>query len=218
MNWKKLCCAATIASGVASAQIWEFGVVGGLGYAPNLSVRQASATASAGLGHGAAVGVYGGEDTYRHFGGEVRYLYSFGNLEASSNGASVRFGRRTHTIAGDILIYPRPTESRVRPFLALGGGVEILDGTGRESAAQPLGQFVALTHTRETLAVGDVGAGFKIALSEHLRLRIEAHDYAGPSPKKVIAPAPGASIGSFMNEIVGTISLAFAWSGRIEAR
>jgi hypothetical protein len=218
MNWKKLCYATMLASGVASAQIWELGVIGGLGYAPNLSVKEGSATASAGLGHGAAVGAYGSEDTYPHFGGEVRYLYSFGNLEASSNGTLVRFGRRTHTITGDILIYPRPTESRVRPFLALGGGVEILDGTGRESAAQPLGEFVALTHTRETLAVGDVGAGFKIGLSEHLRLRIEAHDYAGPSPKKVIAPAPGASVGGFMNNIVGTVSIAFAWSGRLEGR
>jgi hypothetical protein len=218
MNCKELFCAAILASGAAFAQGWELGVGGGFSYAPSLSVTEPSATASVGIGRGGVAGAYGGEDRYRYFGGEVRYLYGFGNLQASSNGTSVSFARRIHTITGDMLGYLRPTGSRVRPFLALGGGVEILDGTGAESAAQPLGNFVALTHTRETIPVGGVGVGFKIDLGKHLRLRIEADDYMGPSPGKVITPAPGASIGGFMNNIVGTASFALTWRETDEAR
>jgi hypothetical protein len=211
MNWRKLFCAAIVASGAAFGQGWEVGIIGGYSYAPNLSVTEGSASASAGIGHGGLIGAYGGEDTYRYFGGEVRYLYGFGNLEASSGSTSVSFSRHTHIITGDILGYFRPTESRVRPFVIFGGGVMVLEGTGAESAAQPLGNFVAFTHTRETLAVGDVGVGVKIGLRKYLNLRIEAHDYLGPSPSQVIAAAPGASIGSFMNNVASTASLAFAW-------
>ena len=176
MNWKKLFCAAILATVTAFAQGWELGAVGGFSYAPNLCVTEGSATASAGIGHGGVVGAYGGEDLYRYIGGEVRYLYGFGSLQASSNNTSVTFARRTHTITYDILGYLRPTGSRVRPFLAVGGGAEIVSGIAAESAAQPLGNFVALTHTRQTLGVGDVGVGLKISISKRLRLSLEAHD------------------------------------------
>jgi hypothetical protein len=214
MNWKKLFCTAILASGTAFAQGFELGAVGGFSYAPSLGVTaslgvtESPATASAGLGHGGVAGAYGGEDAHRYIGGEVRYLYGFGSLQASSDNTSVTFARRTQTVTFDLLGYLRPTESRLRPFLTLGGGVEVVSGTGAESAAQPLGNFVALTHTRETLGVGDVGVGLKISLSKHLRFRLEAHDYMSPSPDKVLAPAPGASIGSFTNNIVGTASIA----------
>jgi hypothetical protein len=211
MDWTKLFSSAILAAGAAFAQSLEFGAAGGFSYAPSLSVTEAAATASVGIGHGGVVGAYLSEDTYRYFGGEVRYLYGFGDLQASSGSTSVSFGRSTHIITFDILGYLRPRESRVRPFLALGGGAEILDGTGAESATQPLGNFVALTHTRETLGVGDVGVGFKIALSRRLSFRIEAHDYLGPSPGKVITPAPGASISGFMNNIVATASIGWTW-------
>jgi hypothetical protein len=214
MNWKRLVCAAILAGGTAFAQGWELGAVGGYSYAPSLGVTEGSATASAGIGHGGVVGAYGGEDPYRYIGGEARYLYGFGSLQASSNNTSVTFTRHTQTITYDILGYLRPTGSRVRPFLALGGGVEIVSGTGAESAAQPLGNFVALTHTRETLGVGDVGVGLKISVSRRVRLSLEAHDYMSPFPDKVIAPAPGASIGGFMNNIVGAASIALVLGDR----
>jgi hypothetical protein len=212
MNWTKLFLSAILAGGAAFAQGWELGASGGFSYAPNLSVTEPPATASAGIGHGGVAGAYLSDDMYRYFGGDLRYLYGFGDLQASSSNTSVSFSRRIHLVTFDIVGYLRPTESRVRPFMALGGGVEVLDGTGAESAAQPLGNFVALTHTRQTLGVGDVGVGFKIALSKRLRFRIEAHDYMGPSPGKVIAPAPGASISGFMNNVVATASIAWAWS------
>ncbi len=211
MNWRNLFCAAILASGAAFAQGWELGVIGGFSYSPDLSVSGNGSNVSAGIGHGGVVGAYGGEDTYRYFGGEVRYLYGFGNLQASGGNTSVSFGRHTHIITGNILGYFRPTGSKVRPFISFGGGAEVVEGTGMESAAQPLGNFVALTHTRQVLGVGDLGVGVKIGLTKLLRFRIEAHDYLGSSPTNVIAPAPGVSIGGFMNNIVGTASLALTW-------
>ncbi len=209
MNWKNLFCAAILASGSAFAGEWELGLMGGFSYSPDLGVTgNGSSGVSAGIGHGGEVGVYGGDDTYRYFGGEVRYLYGFGDLQASSGNTTVNFSRSTHIITGNILGYFRPTESKVRPFISFGGGAEEVNGTGMESAAQPLGNFVALTHTRQLLGVGDIGVGIKIGLSKRLRFRVEAHDYLGSSPSQVLAPAPGASIGGFMNNIIATASLA----------
>ena len=59
--------------------------------------------------------------------------------------------------------------------------------------------------------MGSVGAGFKVAVSPKLGLRFEVHDFITPFPKQVIAPAPGATIGSFLNDFVvmGGISFTF---------
>ena len=211
MNWRKLFCAALLASGAAWAQGWEVGVIGGYAYSPKLDVTARSGHASAGLEKGAVVGVYGGQDTYRYFGGEARYLYRFGDAAVSSGGTSASLAAHSQILTGDILGYFRPTGSRIRPFVALGGGVKVINGTGRESATQPLGNFVALTHTREVLAVGDLGFGIKASLSTHVRFRVEAHDYLGQNPHKVLAPAPGASISGVMHDVIGMASIAYTW-------
>jgi hypothetical protein len=211
MNWKKCFCVAVLASGAAFAQGWEAGLIGGFAYSPKLDVDGRTGSAKAGFKDGVAVGVYGGEDTYRYWGGEARYLYRSGDLSASSGGTSTSFGAATHILTGDILGYFKPTGARVRPFIIFGGGIKFVRGTGSESAAQPLGNFVALTHTQQVLGVADVGAGFKMNLRKHFRLRIEAHDYISTPPRKVLAAAPGASLSGILNDIVGTVSLAYTW-------
>jgi hypothetical protein len=212
MNWTRIFCAAMLASGAVFAQGWEVGVIGGFSDSPSLDVKSTVATGSAGLGRGTTVGVYGGEDMYRYWGGEARYLYGFGDLRLSSGSTSVSsFSRSTHLITGDILAYFRPTSSKFRPFAAFGGGVEVVGGTGAESASQPLGYLVALTHTRETVPVGDVGIGIKFAMTDHVRLRLEGHDYIGKTPTDVLAPAPGVSIGGVTNNFVGSVSIGFGW-------
>lgn len=211
MNSTRLLCAALLTTAAAWAQGYEIGVIGGFGYAPGLNVTNKSGSATAGLSNGAVAGAYAGEDSYRRFGGEIRYLYRFGGLKVSSGGTSATMDGESHIVTGDLLWYLRPTGSRFRPFLEGGGGVKLIRGTGAESATQPLGNFVALTHTHEVLGVGDAGIGIKYGLSKHMRLRIEAHDYIGQAPHKVIAPAPGSSIGSIMNDIVGTASIGFTW-------
>ena len=195
----------------AFAQTWEVGATGGYGFTSNLTVKNAAGSATTGLKPGAALGVFGGGDTYNYWGGEVRYLYHYSDLKLSSGGTSVDFGGHEHIMEGDFLAYFRPQSSRIRPFFSFGGGVKLLVGTGVESTKQPLGTFAALTATREVLPTADVGFGVKIDLRNHVRLRLEVRDYISPAPDKVIAAAPGASISGWLNDVMGLGGLSYTW-------
>jgi hypothetical protein len=213
---KSLTCAAVMfaaAAGLASAQEsqWEVGVIGGVGFSPNLTVRNATTSASASIRPGLTVGVYGGQDTYRFWSGEATYLYRDGNLRLSGNGQSVTFGAHTHLITGDFLAHFKPRGARIRPFVSFGGGIEVMEGTGQESFNQPLKTLAALTATREVLPVGEVGGGVKVRVANHLLLRVQARDYISKAPHEVIAPAPGARLSGIRNDIIGTAALALTW-------
>jgi len=205
--------------GVAQAQMtgqeagphWEIGALGGFGWTNDLTVKGPAGSATTGLKSGAAIGVFGGDDTYNYFSGEARYLYRFNDLKLSSGNTSVDFGAHTHIAEGALLLHFRPRASHMRPFIAFGGGIKVLEGTGMESAAQPLGRFAALTATREILPTGDVGFGIKWNLRPHTRLRVEVRDYISSTPHKVIAAAPGASISGVMNDITGLVGLSYIW-------
>ena len=204
--------ACGLMAGVAHAQEWEVGAIGGYGYnTPDFTVKSGSATASAGFATGGVVGVFGGGDTYNYWSGEARYLYRYSNAKLSSGSTTVDFGAHTHIANADILAHFRPRESRIRPFIAFGGGVKVLVGTGAESAAQPLGRLAALTATQETLPVGDVGFGVKVAVTKSLRFRFEVQDFISPTPSKVIAAAPGASASGILNDIVGSVAVSYTW-------
>ena len=119
-------------------------------------------------------------------------MYRAGDVKLEGSGKSVSFGAHTHLITGDFLAHFRPRGAHIRPFISFGGGIEVMVGTGQESATQPLGNLAALTATREVLPVGEAGVGVKVQLSKHLRLRVQVRDYFSQAPNDVIAPAPGA--------------------------
>ena len=100
---------------------------------------------------GAAIGFFAGEDMYRYWSGEANYLFRTGDFKVEGGGRSATMAAHTHIITGDILAHFRPKGARIRPFISFGGGVEVLQGTGQESANQPLGNLVALTATRRPL-------------------------------------------------------------------
>src|SRR6266404_1569499 len=133
-----LCAAVVFAATatLASGQVWEVGAIGGFGYSPSLTVKNATTSASAGMKKGVTVGFYAGEDMYRYFSGEANYLYRTGDLKLEGSGRSVSFGAHTHIITGDFLGHFRPVGARIRPFISVGGGIEIMQGTGQESATQ----------------------------------------------------------------------------------
>ena len=196
---------------LASAQEWELGAIGGFGYSPSLTVKNATTSASTGMKTGFTVGVYAGEDMYRYFSGEANYLYRTGDLKLEGSGKSVSFGAHTHIITGDFLGHFRPRGARIRPYISVGGGIEVVQGTGQESATQPLGNLAALTATREVLPVGEVGAGVKIQLSKHLLLRVQVRDYISQSFNDVIAPAPGATTSGLRQDVIGMGAFALTW-------
>ncbi len=207
---KGLICALFLTA-TAFAGEWEVGAIGGVGYSPSLTVSNGSQSANTGLKNGLAVGVFAGEDMYKYFSGEANYLYREGDFKLESGSTKVAFGGHTHLITGDFLAHFTPRGSRIRPFISFGGGIEVMEGTGIESASQPLGNLAALTATQEVVPVGEVGAGVKFELTKHLRLRVQVRDYLSKAPNEVIAPAPGASLSGILNDVVGTAAISLTW-------
>ena len=206
-----ICVLLTLAATAVSAQEWEVGAVGGFGYSPLSTIKNPTTSAQAGLAHGAAIGFYAGQDM-KHFSGEVNYLYRLSDFKLQSANQSVTFGGHTHLITGDFLAHFRPLGARVRPYISFGGGIEALQGTGKESATQPLGNLAALTATREVLPVGEAGVGVKVQLSNRIRLRFQVRDYISSPPHDVIAPAPNASFqSSIVNDIMATGGIGLTW-------
>lgn len=195
----------------AYGQEWYAGVTAGYAFAPDLTVTSGSASANTGFNNGYAAGAFFGGDTYSYWGGEVRYLYRQSDLKLSSGGTSAHLAGNTNILNADFLWHLRPRESPLRPFFAFGAGMRFLDGTGAVSASQPLGNFAALTNTRETMPVADVGFGIKANFHKSWQFRAEVHDYIGPAPHKVIAAAPGATLSGWLNDIIGTASIAYRW-------
>ena len=203
--------AATAAYANAQDQQWEIGAVGGFGYSPDLTVSNSTTSASTGVKKGFAIGFFAGQDMYRYWSGEANYLYRAGNLKLEGGGKSASFDAHTHLITGDILAHFRPRGSKIRPFISFGGGIEVMEGTGTESATQPLGNLAALTHTSEVLPVGEAGVGVKIQVAEHIRLRVQVRDYFSKAPDEVIAPAPGAHLSGVRQDVIGTVAIGFSW-------
>lgn len=200
-----------LSAGAAMAQTYEVGATGGYGFSGDLTAKSATGSATTGLKRGATLGVFGGQDMYEHWSGEARYLYHFSDLKLSSGGTSVDFGAHEHIMEGAFLYHFEPRDSRVRLYLSVGGGMKVLEGTGLESSNQPLGKFAALTATQELLPTGDVGAGVKINLREHMRLRLEVRDYISKAPTKVIAPYPGVVLNGVLNDVMGLAGISYTF-------
>jgi hypothetical protein len=194
-----------------SAQ-WELGVVGGYGFRRDVTVSsEAGATAKARLDSGYAFGAFGGYNDYEYLSGEARYLYQRSPLRLQSGSVEVTEPAHTHVIHFDVLIHTAPRRAAVRPFVALGGGLKVFQGTGVDRAAQPLSNFAILTNTQEVKPLFSPAAGLKVRLSNHFSIRAEARYYLSPVPDKIIAPAPGASMSGWLHDIVPLFGIMGTW-------
>lgn len=206
MKW--LTCVLAFAFAPACMGQWEMGVLGGYGFPREVDVNSRSGVSGkTGFKHGAAFGVMAGDDMHNYLGGEVRYLYRMGDMKLKTPGADVQFDAQSHLIHFDLLFYARPKRERVRPFIAVGGGARIFQGTGVESSYQPGSSLVVLTHTRETTPLASVGAGVKVRATGRISFRVEMRDYISPLPTKLIAPMGGSTVGSWMHDIVPMVGL-----------
>lgn len=200
-----------ISASAAFAQKWEVGAgVGGSFYTTE-DYKNAVSSAKAGLSDGLAASVWLGNNSSNLIGGELRYDFEASDLHLSSGGASTSFGAQTHAFHYDFLLHFTPRGSRVRPFVAGGGGVKLYRGTGTEAAFQPLSSFALLTKTNDTKGLISVGAGIKVALAHALQLRLDVHDYITPFPKKVIAPALGATTSGWLQDFVVMAGLSITF-------
>lgn len=189
----------------------DLGVLGGFGTATSMTATAGGSSASAGFQPGAGLGALLGDDQTNLLGGEVRYLMLFDNLKISQGGTQATFSGRSHIIHYDFLLHARPRRSPVRPFLAAGGGIRFIEGTGAQQVYQPLSQYALLTQTHELTALISAGGGVKFRISSRVYLRTEIRDYLSPHLSKVIAASPGASVHGWMNEFVPLAALTYTF-------
>ena len=200
--------AATPNSGAAASNSetavpkWEIGVLGGAGFYNSASVSSPGGSGNAGIKNGLAVGAFVGNDMYKLLGGELRYEFLPGDLKVSSGGSLATFTGQAQALHYDFLVHLTPAGSRIRPFVSAGAGVKLYQGTGKATTTQALSSLALLTNTHEIAALGVFGGGVKAQITPHFVLRFEVQDFLTPFPRQVIAPAPGAKISGFLNDIV----------------
>ena len=195
----------------AAQQQWEIGGALGYGIYKNQKVSSDTVEGTAGFRHGLAFSINGGQDLYRYIGGEIRYTYRANDLKLNSEGTNVRFSGEAHAIHYDLLLNTAPKGSRIRPFVALGGGVKVFRGTDRESEFQPLNRLALLTRTHQVKPLISLGAGVRIALSRNAILRLDIRDYITPFPDEVIVPVPPTRLNGWLHDFVPMIGVGFVF-------
>lgn len=201
---------ASVGLGACLAQQYEVGGAAGGGFAKSATVTAPAGTAAAGFQAGPAFGFVLGHNMYRVVGGEVRYSFLKHDLKLNSGGTTPTFGGQAHAVHYDVLLHPAKFGS-AQPFAAVGGGMKIYRGTGKEAAYQPLGNFAYLSKTQEVKPMLSVGGGVRVKLGERLWLRTEFRDYVTPFPKKVIMPARGAKITGWVHDIVPMVGISYSF-------
>lgn len=206
-----LCSLALGLAGACAAQQWELGAAGGFGFSTDATVSRGADSAKAGLKPGAAFGVFIVQNMYKHISGEVRYTFQMDDLKVSSGGTEATFTGQSHSLHYDLLYMAGGKDARVRPFIAVGGGVKVYRGTGEQHATQNLSQFVALTKTQEIKPLISFGGGVKMKLSGRVYIHIEARDYLTPFPAKVIAPVPPSTVSGWVHDFVPLVGVSMGF-------
>jgi len=196
------------------AQSWSVSGEGGFGFYRDATIDNASGSAKAGFGPRTALSGVLSQDLLEHFGGELRYTFRDGDSELKSGGTEANLDAASHAVHYDFLAYASGRRARLRPFVALGGGIKYYTATGHEQTFQPLSDFAFLDHANQVEGLISVGGGVKYSLTEHWRLRFDFRDYLTPFPNKVITPAPGANRHGWLNDFVLMAGLEWKFSGK----
>jgi hypothetical protein len=197
--------------GSCLAAQWEVGVAGGVNVFNTLSVTRASGSADAGFKAGPIVGAFLSQDLYEHLGGQFRYDFGFSDMKLSQGGTDVSFGAQTHSIHYDLLFYTSGTKASVRPYLAVGGGMRIYRGTGKEQESQPLAQYAILSKTQQIQGLLTFGGGVKAQVGHRAYLYVEVRDFMTRTPDKVIAPFTGSKISGWLHGITPMVGLSISF-------
>lgn len=183
----------------------------GGGFTNGVTVSNGIGSATTGFANGLATGAILGQNLYSRFGGELHYTVDFSDLRISGSGQSATFKGQTHSVHYDILVYGRPRGARLRPFAIAGGGMRDFRGVGTESPYQPLSNFALLTKTGQWTPVVTFGGGIKYTIAPRVLLRVEVQDYFSRFPTQVIAPAPGAHLSGWLNDLVPMAGITFVF-------
>jgi hypothetical protein len=195
----------------ARAQQREAGILGGGGFMNGSALRGASTPVTAGFSPGPAVGVLIGHDLYSHWSGEIRYVFEEQDARLRSSGITAGFAAQAHVLNYDLVLHARPRQDRVRPYIAVGGGIKIFRGTGAEVAYRPLMDYAYLTRTQELKPMLTLGGGVKFRLGRRMMARIDFRDQLTRFPHKVIQPAPGMTLNGWLHDFVPTVGVSWVF-------
>jgi outer membrane protein with beta-barrel domain len=183
-------------------QSWELGAAGGFSFYRDATITNPAASAQAGFNSGVAASAELGENIGDHFGGELRYTFLNGASKLGFAGQEATMSAIAHAVHYDFLLYATPKNSKVRPYLAAGGGVKYYVATGAETDSQPLSNFAFLTHAKEVEGLLSAGGGLKVKVSEHWLLRVDFRYYLTPFPQSLLTPAPNAKVNGWLHDFV----------------
>ena len=189
----------------------EVGFGGGGSFYSERTATSPAGDGKVGFDNGFAVSGWVGHNMYQYLGGEIRYMYQQNDLKLDAGSGSAKFSGRTQAVNYNFHIHTAPKDSKVRPFLAVGGGLKGYAGTGTEIPNQPGADIVLLTKTTEWKGVIVFGGGIKYAVSDHVALRVEVYDYFSQVPTKVITPAPGGDLGGWFHNLVPSFGVSFTF-------
>jgi hypothetical protein len=193
---------------ICSGQQWELGGAGGFGFYRNLGVSAGALSGKAGFKPGVLFSAVAGHSPSSRVSGEFRYTFRDSDIKIESGSTKVGFRGDAHAVHYDLLLHPGAKEARIRPFVAVGGGIKVFRGNEPERAAQPLSQLAAFRETREIKPLLSVGGGVAASFGPHIRFRLDARDYITPFPKNVIEPNPGARLNGWLHDFVVLIGVS----------
>ena len=134
-----LVCAAIAAP--AFAQKWEFGGGVGGGFYTSQDVTLPGSSASAKIATNIAGSGWLANNRNDKWGGEMRFDYQLGDLQLNQGGTQASFGAQSYAVHYDVLYHFASRGAAIRPFVAIGAGIKVFNGTGSEVAFQPLSQL-----------------------------------------------------------------------------
>ncbi len=190
---------------------YEFGV-GVMGsFYDSKSFTGNGGSAKAGFERGLGGSIWLGQNMYRRIGGEVRYDYALNGMRLDGGSTKVTFGGQTHAFHYDIHYHFTDRGGKVRPYVLFGGGVKFYDGTGTETAFQPLQSVAVLTQTQEIVPMVTFGAGVKFQVTAKVNMRLEFRNNMSPFPKKVITPTRSSGGDGWTNNFLPLVGISLVF-------
>jgi hypothetical protein len=201
-------CAAALAP-AAFAQRWEVGGGAGGGFYTSQDVSLDGSSVSAKIDSNVAGSAWLGNNSLNKWGGQLQFDYQMGDLALNGQGNSASFASRSYAFHYDFLWHFAPYGSKIRPYVAVGAGIKVYQGTGSQVAYQPLSNFALLTQAQDVTPLVSVGGGVKVQLSPRMQLRFEVHDYGTTFPKQIITPNSGAKVGNWLMDFVPMVGISY---------
>jgi hypothetical protein len=191
------------------AQRWEVGGGVGGGFYTSNDMSATSGSVSAKIATNVAGSAWLANNGVGKWGGELRADFQLGALQLNGDGTQASFAARSYALHYDVLWHAAPNGARIRPYVAVGAGIKVYQGTGAQVAYQPLSNFALLTQAQDLTPLVSAGGGVKVQISPRVQLRAEVRDYLTPFPKQVITPAQGAKVAGWLQDFVPMVGISY---------